>query len=141
VTDIDEGLGMVRVGTNQALYNTSRFEICTAFNAHVVPAPPTPEVDLKFDGGKPKWSLLLSAKGMLAALGGVVNVLTFGAKKYKEHSWRTVADNERRYMDALIRHLIEIQTHGLDARDKESGELHIDHVNCNGLFLAELARK
>lgn len=100
-----------------------------------------PVVDLKFDGGKPKWSLLVSAQGMLAALTGVLNVLTFGAKKYKEHSWRKVADSERRYMDALIRHLIEIQTHGLDARDKESGELHIDHVNCNGLFLGELARK
>lgn len=96
---------------------------------------------LKYDGGKAPWSLLLSAKGMIAAVGGVVGVLAFGAKKYDAHSWRGVEDNERRYTDALIRHLVAIQTHGLTARDEESGELHIDHLNCNGLFLGELARK
>lgn len=96
---------------------------------------------LKFDGGKTQWSLLLSGKGMLNALRGVVGILMFGAKKYKAYSWREVEDNERRYLDALFRHYSEIMEHGLDSRDEESGKLHIDHLNCNGLFLGELARK
>lgn len=96
---------------------------------------------LKFDAGKDQWGLLLSGKGMLNAVRGVVRVLMFGAKKYAAHSWREVEDNERRYLDGLMRHYSEIMEHGLDARDSESGLLHIDHLNCNGLFLGELARK
>lgn len=118
-------------------YLSTRFE--------PIPAPPpcgpAGDTGLKYDSGKPQWSLLLSAKGMLAAVSGVVAVLGFGAKKYAAHSWREVSDNERRYTDAMIRHLVAIQTHGLQAKDEESGLLHIDHLNCNGLFLGELARK
>lgn len=96
---------------------------------------------LKFDAGKDQWGLLLSGKGMLAAVRGVVHVLMFGAKKYAAHSWRDVEDNERRYLDGLMRHYSAIMEHGLKALDEESGMLHIDHLNCNGLFLGELARK
>ena len=95
---------------------------------------------LKFDAGKDKWELLLSVKGMLKAVRGVVRVLMFGEKKYAAHSWRQVEDNERRYLDGLMRHYAAIMEHGLEAVDEESGLLHIDHLNCNGLFLAELAR-
>ena len=96
---------------------------------------------LKFDAGKDEWNLLLSGKGMLQSIRGVVHILMFGAKKYQAHSWRQVEDNERRYLDGLMRHYSEIMEHGLQARDAESGELHIDHLNCNGLFLGELARE
>lgn len=96
---------------------------------------------LKFDAGKEQWDLLLSVKGMLAAVRGVVGVLMFGAKKYAAHSWREVEDNERRYLDGLMRHYVAIKLHGLQAKDEESGLFHIDHLNCNGLFLGELARK
>ena len=95
---------------------------------------------LKFDAGKDQWGLLLSGKGMLAAVQGVVRVLMFGAKKYAAHSWREVEDNERRYLDGLMRHYAAIMRDGLQAKDEESGLLHIDHLNCNGLFLGELAR-
>lgn len=95
---------------------------------------------LKFDAGKLQWGLLLSGRGMIRALQGVVHILMFGAKKYAAHSWREVEDNERRYLDGLMRHYAAIMEYGLDARDSESGELHIDHLNCNGLFLGELAR-
>lgn len=95
---------------------------------------------LKFDAGKDKWELLLSVKGMLKAVRGVVRVLMFGEQKYAAHSWRGVEDNERRYLDGLMRHYAAIMEHGLKAVDEESGLLHIDHLNCNGLFLAELAR-
>lgn len=96
---------------------------------------------LKFDAGKDEWHLLLNKNGMIAALRGVVKVLMFGAKKYAAHSWRKVDDNERRYLDGLMRHYAAIMEHGLKAVDEESGLLHIDHLNCNSLFLGELARK
>ncbi|WP_198387581.1 dATP/dGTP diphosphohydrolase domain-containing protein [Burkholderia ubonensis] len=94
---------------------------------------------LKFDGGKPRFSLLRF--GCAKALEGVARVLTFGAKKYAAHSWREVEEGVDRYWSAMERHMNEIAKHGLDSRDPESGELHIDHVNCNGVFLAELIRK
>lgn len=95
---------------------------------------------LKFDAGKDQWGLLLSGRGMIRALRGVVNILMFGAKKYAAHSWREVEDNERRYLDGLMRHYAAIMEEGLQAVDAESGMLHIDHLNCNGLFLGEIAR-
>lgn len=113
------------------------------FSHYTPPAPTTGHAGqaggLKFDAGKLVWDLLLNVKGCIAALEGVVRVLMFGAKKYKAHSWREVEDAERRYLDGLMRHYTEIKKHGLDAVDSESGELHIHHLNCNGLFLAELA--
>lgn len=95
---------------------------------------------LKFDAGKLQWNLLLKGAGMLRSLEGVVKVLMFGAEKYAAHSWREVEDGERRYLDGLMRHYAAIMRDGIEARDEESGELHIDHLNCNGLFLGELAR-
>ncbi|WP_320535310.1 dATP/dGTP diphosphohydrolase domain-containing protein [Robbsia andropogonis] len=94
---------------------------------------------MKHDGGKPRFSLLRF--GCAAALEGIAGVLTFGAKKYADHSWKTVDQGFDRYWSAMERHLNEIAKHGPNARDEESGLLHIDHVNTNGLFLAELIRK
>lgn len=93
----------------------------------------------KFDGGKTRYSLLLG--GMPLALEGVAKVLTFGAGKYADHSWQHVPDGIDRYFSAFMRHVMEIMKDGPGARDEETGLLHIDHVNCNGLFLAELLRK
>jgi hypothetical protein len=94
---------------------------------------------MKFDGGKPRFSLLRF--GCASALRGIANVLTFGAKKYSAHSWKEVDEGIDRYWSAMERHLNEIGTHGMDSRDEESGLLHIDHVGCNVMFLAELIRK
>jgi hypothetical protein len=94
---------------------------------------------MKFDGGKPRFSLLRF--GCANALRGIANVLTFGAKKYAAHSWKEVDDGIDRYWSAMERHMNRIAILGLEARDDESGELDIDHVNTNGLFLAELIRK
>jgi hypothetical protein len=94
---------------------------------------------LKFDGGKPRFSLLRF--GCARALEGVARVLTFGARKYAAHSWREVDEGIDRYSSAFERHWNEMGKHGLDSRDVESGELHIDHVVTNALFLSELIRK
>lgn len=90
--------------------------------------------DLKFDAGKPRWSLLM--RGLATALGGVVAVLTFGAKKYEAHSWRNVSNGEERYLDALYRHLDALQRG--EKIDPESGLSHWSHVATNALFLHEL---
>lgn len=111
------------------------------YEIHALPATQHPGLGAKYDAGKPIWTLLFSARGMLASLRGVVDVLMFGTKKYAAFSWRTVPDAETRYLNALTRHYVAIMEGGLTARDEESGELHIDHLNCNGLFLGELARK
>lgn len=89
---------------------------------------------LKFDSGKPRWTLLM--QGCAKALEGVAKVLTFGAKKYAAHSWKQVENNEERYRDALYRHLNAIE--GGEATDPESGLSHWDHVACNALFLSQL---
>lgn len=94
---------------------------------------------LKYDGGKPRFSLLRF--GVARALEGVAAVLTFGARKYAAHSWREVEDARDRYWSAMERHLNEMGKHGADSRDAESGMLHIDHVATNVLFLSELIRK
>lgn len=104
---------------------------------HSAPAP-LPK-GLKYDGGKQRWSLLM--RGLARPLAGVVAVLTFGAKKYADDSWQAVEGARGRYKDALYRHLSAIEIEGLDAVDPESGELHIDHVVTNALFLAHFARE
>ncbi|WP_050483252.1 dATP/dGTP diphosphohydrolase domain-containing protein [Bordetella bronchiseptica] len=97
-----------------------------------------PALGAKYDAGKPRWSLLRF--GMMRALAGIVDVLTFGAQKYDDHSWRHVPNGIERYWSAMERHMNEVALHGPHARDGESGLLHIDHINTNGLFLAELLR-
>lgn len=103
-----------------------------------VPAQATPgnAGGMKFDAGKPRWSLLMG--GMPGALTGVAEVLTFGAKKYAAHSWKTVPDNRERYRDALYRHLNALESGEL--ADPESGLSHWDHICCNALFLSQLAK-
>ena len=94
------------------------------------PVPP----GLKHDSGKGQWSLL--TKGCPNALAGVVAVLTFGAKKYAAHNWKSVEDGKTRYLDALHRHLNAIARG--EKVDADSGLPHWHHVTCNALFLAEL---
>jgi hypothetical protein len=93
--------------------------------------------DLKYDHDKPRIDLLFD--GMPHALEAVSKVLTFGAKKYKEHSWQTVDNGFYRYKAALLRHLI-YQAMG-EQNDPESDLHHLAHAACNALFILELALK
>lgn len=140
VGDVDTVVGRT-MGDTIDLKKYGRGHAASSFKAYADAAPKQGQAGgLKFDAGKDEWHLLLSGKGMIKALRGVVGILMFGAKKYAAHSWREVSDNERRYLDGLMRHYAAIMEHGLQAKDEESGLLHIDHLNCNGLFLAEIAR-
>lgn len=92
----------------------------------------------KFDGDKDEPSLLMN--GCALAVAGVVKVLSFGFKKYKQRGgWKTVPEAPRRYKDALYRHLQKIEEGELI--DPESGLPHIDHVACNAMFLSQMSKE
>ena len=82
----------------------------------------------KFDKQKPRLDLL-----DWDALGGLAEVLTFGALKYDANNWRGGIVNSR-LIASLLRHLSAIQR-GEDV-DPESGLPHIDHIGCNWMFLS-----
>jgi len=57
-------------------------------------------------------------------------VWAFGAEKYERSNWRLVDNAEKRYTDALVRHLVAEEQNDFD---DESGLLHATHVAWNGL--------
>ncbi len=83
---------------------------------------------LRYNTNKPRYDLLHPT-----AMAGIVKVLTAGANKYAERnweagmSWTTVLASMKRHIAAFER--------GEDY-DPETGELHIDHVQCNAHFLS-----
>jgi len=83
---------------------------------------------IKHDGEKPRMDLL-----PFEALEAVAEVLTYGARKYAPDAWRTVDNAERRYLAALLRHLVAREKG--EARDVESGLMHAAHMATNALFI------
>jgi len=83
-------------------------------------------VGVKFDDNKPQWDLI--PKGTLVQ---VVNVLTFGAKKYSPDNWMKVAPT--RYYNAMMRH-IDAWRQG-ERIDPETECNHLAHAICCALFL------
>ena len=85
---------------------------------------------LKHDGGKPRLDLV--PPEIIEAVGAV---MTHGAKKYGEASYRDV--EPKRYRAALMRHICKWlkDPHGTDA---DSGLPHLWHIACNVAFLLEL---
>lgn len=86
---------------------------------------------VKLDTGKPRWDLL-----PWRALRGVVDVLTFGAKKYCDNGWQSVPGGRSRYTAALLRHLAAHEQG--EVLDPDSGLPHLAHVATNALFLLHL---
>ena len=82
------------------------------------------EKGMKFDGDKCRLDLIDPA-----FTEGVGNVLTFGAKKYKAESWKTVENGLRRYLTAAERHILAIKKG--DFTDSESGLPHAYHAATN----------
>ena len=85
------------------------------------------EKGIKFDGDKCRLDLIEPA-----FTEGVGNVLTFGAKKYKAESWKTVDDGLRRYIAAADRHILAFKKGEL--LDSESGLPHLHHAATNLMF-------
>lgn len=83
---------------------------------------------IKFDNGKPRWSLL-----PFKALAEVVDVLTYGARKYAPDNWKKVPDARTRYVDAALRHFTAY-ING-EKNDSETKMSHLAHAICCLLFL------
>ena len=85
----------------------------------------------KADSGKPNLSLV--PKQIIYEIEKVRN---FGVQKYKEpDNWKKV--ELERYHQALLRHTLAIWN-DVQAKDKESGLLHLSHIACNIAFILEL---
>lgn len=84
----------------------------------------------KFDAEKPRWELL-----PLVAVQAVVDVLTYGARKYAPGNWRKVRPLRSRYIGALWRHVVA-HCRG-ESKDPESGLPHLAHAAACVLFLLE----
>lgn len=82
----------------------------------------------KFDGGKPRWSLLPWKQ-----VGHIVDVLTFGAKKYDDDNWQGLSNGRDRYFSAMMRHLTAWKDG--EVLDSESKLPHLAHAGCCLVFL------
>ena len=81
------------------------------------------DVGVKYDNDKPQWSLV-PFKAMMQ----VVDVLTYGARKYAPDNWKKVPDARRRYIDAAFRHLSTYVSG--EKNDSETGKSHLAHAMC-----------
>jgi len=88
---------------------------------------------LKYDDGKLLMSLVEPE-----FIEGTAEVLTYGANKYEPNSWQNVADGEKRYKDALLRHLMSYLKG--EEKDEESNISHLKHIACNVMFLMSFER-
>lgn len=88
----------------------------------------------KADNGKPTLSLV--PKQIIYE---IEKVRSFGVKKYKDpENWKQV--EIERYHEALLRHTLAVWE-DINARDKESGLLHLSHIACNVAFLLEMMKQ
>jgi len=102
--------------------------LAAALDAAAPPAPPA----RKADTGKAPWHLL-----PYDAIGAVVAVLGFGARKYAERNWERGLSHSRTFA-ATQRHLTDWFQLGLD-RDPETGLHPLAHAACEVLFALAFA--
>jgi len=94
------------------------------------------EIGIKNDEGKLLAGLVIQDFGL--ALLQVSGVGTYGADKYAPKNWLLVEGGERRYFDALMRHLLLAET---EENDPETGISHLSHVAWNILAVVELIER
>ena len=87
---------------------------------------------IKYDKDKPLAGILLDFSRSLKA---VVDVGTFGAKKYSRGNWLNVENGIEKYTDAMVRHFLDEAANHID---KESGLSHLAHLAWNILAVLEL---
>ena len=88
---------------------------------------------LKHDGGKLRLDLV--PPELIEAVGAV---MTHGAEKYGEESYRNV--EPKRYRAALMRHICKWLKNPY-GKDEDSGLPHLWHIACNVAFLIELDKE
>jgi len=118
------------------VYSARYFEIAPCPNpVHTKITPdPTPDNGVKYDSDKPRMDLVLSQ--LPAALLSLGSCLGYGAAKYSEDNWTRVPDASKRYMAAVMRHILAFQQG--EELDPESGKPHLAHAATNLMFVLEL---
>lgn len=106
----------------------SRYDKWAPIDMYMVNASINDDVGVKYDSDKPQWSLV-----PFKAMTQVVDVLTYGARKYAPDNWKKVPDARRRYIDAAFRHLSAYVSG--EKNDSETGKSHLAHAMCCLLFL------
>src|SRR5690606_41413427 len=71
----------------------------------------------------------------MGATSEIVDVLTYGARKYAPDNWRHVANPQQRYYAAAMRHIVAWVMG--EKLDPESGKPHLAHAAGCLLFLLE----
>lgn len=92
-------------------------------------AKPLADKGMKHDTDKEPLSLLSRVW-----LTGVAKVMSFGAKKYAAHNWRSGIERSR-LLSAALRHILAYNE-GEDL-DPETGLSHLDHASCCLMFARE----
>lgn len=92
------------------------------------PLESSPHKGLRYNSGKLRYDLLHTK-----ALEGITRVMTKGAEKYEDRNWE-IGMAWSTTIQSLERHLAAFKS-GEDF-DKETGELHVDHLQCNAHFLS-----
>ena len=87
---------------------------------------------MKGDGGKRDWGLV-----DWPSLDRLVDVLTFGARKYSANNWQKVSP--ARYKAAVMRHW-SLYMQG-ELNDTETNLPHLAHMMCSLMFLMWFDRK
>lgn len=87
-----------------------------------------------FRDGKLRWDLL-----PLDVIEKIVEIYTFGAKKYKENSWQNLPDGYQRYKAALFRHITAYEKG--EVYDSESGCMHLAHAAWNAIAMLYFGMK
>ena len=90
---------------------------------HVDTWMPEPERSLRYNNGKPDFSLL-----PMSTLTEVVRVLEYGASKYERNNWLKPTSWDISFA-CLMRHMSAWQAGEDD--DPESGRSHLAHAACN----------
>ncbi len=91
---------------------------------------PAATAGAKYDGGKPRWSLM-----PWDPLALVNEIVEYGAKKYDPlppDNWKRVENGAQRYFDAMMRHAVAYARG--ERVDSESGKHHLAHAACCALF-------
>ena len=89
--------------------------------------------EAKADDGKPILSLVPTE-----IIFEIEKVRKYGVDKYKDpDNWKRV--EMERYHQALLRHTLAVWD-DIDARDKESGLLHLSHIATNVAFILEMLK-
>ena len=116
------------------IFSVAAIESADRHLSSSVPFPDLHVPGAKDDKTKPMAGVLLDFS---RALQTVVDVGTYGAKKYTRGSWAMVPEGSQRYTDAMMRHLLAMDVDP-DGLDKETGLPHLAHVAWNALAVLEL---